>query len=107
LKGDALSQIIKRAAKQGASHFVLPARDNAKVAAWSSWIGSRVESPTLFLTGFGALGGSIQNAFAAASACPRAFAIVGRLITEAKKPGDAAKRLYEDIQSVRHMQPAS
>lgn len=62
---------------------------------------------SVFLTGFGALGGSIKEAFAAASPCPNAFAIVGRLITESKKPGDAARRLYDELQSSRTSQSVS
>jgi orotidine-5'-phosphate decarboxylase len=53
------------------------------------------------LTGFGALGGSIETSFAAAGACKRRFAIVGRLITGSKAPGDAAAHLYEQMQAVK------
>ncbi|MGA7327702.1 MAG: hypothetical protein WBX25_25215, partial [Rhodomicrobium sp.] len=107
MKADTLSLIMKRAAKQGANHFVLPARDNAKIAQWTQWIAENVRAPSVFLTGFGALGGSIKEAFAAASPCPNAFAIVGRLITESKKPGDAARRLYDELQSNRASQSVS
>jgi orotidine-5'-phosphate decarboxylase len=105
MKADTLSLIMKRAVKQGASHFVLPARDNEKVKRWARWIGDHVHAPTVFLTGFGALGGSIKEAFAAASPCPDAFAIVGRLITGSKKPGDAARRLFDELRSSRAAQP--
>jgi len=107
MKGDTLSLIMKRAAKEGANHFVLPARDDAKIAQWTQWIAESVPGSSVFLTGFGALGGSIKEAFAAASPCPNAFAIVGRLITESKKPGDAARRLYDELQSSRTSQSVS
>jgi len=51
------------------------------------------------MTGFGSLGGSIKDAFAASSASARRFAIVGRLITGSKAPGDAAARMFDEMQA--------
>jgi orotidine-5'-phosphate decarboxylase len=98
---DALARIIERAARNRADHFVLPANDNAKVAGWSQWIAANVKDATVFLTGFGPLGGSIGTAFIAADSIPRRFAIVGRLITSSNAPGDAAKRLMEELGTKR------
>ena len=94
---DALDRILVRAVHNKADHFVLPAHDLAKIQRWSKWIAANVDSPLVLLTGFGALGGSIETSFAAASVCKRRFAIVGRLITGAKSPGDAAAKLYEQM----------
>jgi orotidine-5'-phosphate decarboxylase len=99
---DTLSRILERAASNKADHFILPAHDNAKVKGWSDWLAANVKSPTVFLTGFGPLGGSIETAFASASACHRCFAIVGRLITGSNAPGDAAKRLVEQLQEAQN-----
>lgn len=97
LLDDALDRILARAAEGGADHFVLPANDDAKIARWSSWIGANVVNPVVFLTGFGSLGGTIESAFNASEGCSRRFAIVGRLITEAADPADAAARLFEQM----------
>ena len=96
---DALDRILVRAVHNKADHFVLPAHDLVKIQRWSKWIAANVESPLVLLTGFGALGGSIETSFAAASVCKRRFAIVGRLITGAKSPCDAAAKLYEQMQA--------
>ena len=97
LLDDALDRILRRAAGAGADHFVLPAHDPAKIERWSGWIAANVAEPTVCLTGFGSLGGTIADGFAAASPCLRRFAIVGRLITNSPTPGDAAARLAADI----------
>ncbi|WP_022724117.1 orotidine 5'-phosphate decarboxylase / HUMPS family protein [Rhodopseudomonas sp. B29] len=98
---DALDRILARAVGNEADHFVLPAHDVAKIKRWSNWIAGNVKQPVVLLTGFGALGGSIETSFAAAAACPRRFAIVGRLITGAKAPGDAAAKMYEQMQAIK------
>lgn len=96
---DVLDRILVRSVANKADHFVLPAHDLKKTQRWSKWIAENVDSPMVLLTGFGALGGSIETSFAAASACKRRFAIVGRLITGAESPGDAAAKLYEQMQT--------
>ncbi|MGX9429589.1 MULTISPECIES: orotidine 5'-phosphate decarboxylase / HUMPS family protein [Bradyrhizobium] len=98
---DALDRILARAVTNKANHFVLPAHDVIKIKRWSEWIAANVQSPVVLLTGFGALGGSIETSSAAAAACPRRFAIVGRLITGAKAPGDAAARMFEQMQATK------
>ncbi len=98
---DALDRILARAVTNKANHFVLPAHDVIKIKRWSEWIAANVQSPVVLLTGFGALGGSIETSFAAAATCPRRFAIVGRLITGAKAPGDAAARMFEQMQATK------
>jgi orotidine-5'-phosphate decarboxylase len=98
---DALDRILVRAVQNKTDHFVLPAHDVEKIERWSKWISSNVSSPLVLLTGFGALGGSIETSFAAAAVCKRRFAIVGRLITGSKTPGDAAARMYEQMQAVK------
>ncbi|HZV21578.1 MAG TPA: hypothetical protein VE986_08545 [Hyphomicrobiales bacterium] len=105
MSDDTLAHILQRAALNKADHFVLPAHDNAKVEVWSRWLAGNVKDATVFLTGFGPLGGSIGTAFAAASSVPRRFAIVGRLITSSKAPGDAAKRLVEELDDIRAPAP--
>src|SRR6201996_6758603 len=97
---DALDRILARAVQNKADHFVLPANDKAKIMRWSKWIAANVKSPLVMITGFGALGGTIETSFTSAAACERRFAIVGRLITGAKSPGDAAARMYDDMQAV-------
>jgi orotidine-5'-phosphate decarboxylase len=98
---DALDRILVRAVHNKADHFVLPAHDPVKIDRWSKWIAGNVASPLVMLTGFGSLGGSIETSFAAASTCKRRFIIVGRLITGSKAPGDAAAKLYEEMQVVK------
>jgi orotidine-5'-phosphate decarboxylase len=98
---DALDRILVRAVQNKADHFVLPAHDKTKIARWSTWIAANVERPLVLITGFGALGGTIETAFTSAAACQRRFAIVGRLITGAKSPGDAAAKMYEEMQAVK------
>jgi orotidine-5'-phosphate decarboxylase len=98
MRDDTLTLIMERAVKQGADHFVLPARDNKKIGSWAGWISDHLAAPSIFLTGFGALGGSIEEGFAAAAPCRNVFAIVGRLITESKEPGEAVRRLIDGIQ---------
>lgn len=97
---DALDRILVRAVANKADHFVLPANDLAKITRWSNWISTNVSAPLVLLTGFGSLGGSMES-FAAAVPCKRRFAIVGRLITGAKSPGDAAARLFDEMQAAK------
>ncbi len=97
---DALDRILVRAVANKADHFVLPAHDKVKIERWSKWIAANVKDPLVMMTGFGSLGGTIEEAFAAASVCRRRFAIVGRLITGAKAPGDAAERMFEQMQAL-------
>lgn len=97
LLDDVLDLILARAAARGADHFVFPAHDPAKIRRWSGWIAANIEKPVVFLTGFGSLGGTVDSAFRASAACPRRFAIVGRLITTAKDPAGVAEKLYGEM----------
>jgi len=54
-----------------------------------------VERPSLLMPGIGSLGGTIGEAFAAASGCP-AYAIVGRAIYASRDPAEAARRLADE-----------
>jgi orotidine-5'-phosphate decarboxylase len=96
---DALDRILVRSVQNKADHFVLPANDGIKIARWSNWISANVKNPLVMMTGFGSLGGTIEDALTASSACKRRFAIVGRLITGSKTPGDAAARLFEQMRA--------
>ncbi|MGE0744513.1 MAG: orotidine 5'-phosphate decarboxylase / HUMPS family protein [Rhodospirillales bacterium] len=89
---DALGRIFERAIGHGADHFVVPANVPEKVAAHARTLLERIDQPTLFLPGIGALGGSIAAAFAAAKGC-RCYAVVGRAIYGAVDPNEAAKQL--------------
>jgi orotidine-5'-phosphate decarboxylase len=98
---DALDRILARSVSVGADHFVLPAHDPKKIERWTGWLAENVKDPFVFLTGFGSLGGTIENAFGAAARCKRRYAIVGRLITQAKDPAAAAAKLYAEMQAMQ------
>ncbi|MBM3485430.1 MAG: orotidine 5-phosphate decarboxylase [Alphaproteobacteria bacterium] len=89
---DALTRIFERAIDKGADHFVVPANDPEKVARLARFLRERIDEPSLFLPGIGALGGSIGGSFKEATGC-RAYAVVGRTIYAAPDPGEAARRL--------------
>lgn len=91
---DALDLIFERAIAKGADHFIVPGRDEAKVRHHAGRLAERVEAPSLFIPGIGALGGSIETAFAAAEGC-RAYAIVGRGVYAGDDPARAARDLAE------------
>jgi orotidine-5'-phosphate decarboxylase len=97
---DVVHRIASIAAESGARHFVLPANDIEGISRFSAW--SRAQSPdcSLFLTGFGALGGAIRPAFSAARVARGRYAIVGRAVCAAEKPGDAARRFVEELADV-------
>ncbi|GAB1813342.1 orotidine 5'-phosphate decarboxylase / HUMPS family protein [Mycobacterium sp. MUNTM1] len=89
---DALERILAAALGHGAIDFVLPAHDHALVGRHSRFLREHIDRPGLFLPGIGPLGGSIPEAFAAAPGCRR-YAVVGRAITAADDPREAARRL--------------
>lgn len=89
---DALTRIFERAIGKRADHFVVPANEPAKVARLAAFLAARIDEPSLFLPGIGALGGSIGASFKEAKGC-RCYAVVGRAIYAAPDPGEAAKRL--------------
>jgi orotidine-5'-phosphate decarboxylase len=89
---DALDKIFRKAIEIGVDHFVIPGNTAAKVAHHAGWLVEKIERPALFIPGIGALGGSIAEAFSAASGCDL-YAVVGRAIYDAANPAEAARRL--------------
>ncbi len=92
LVDDALASIVEQSAAMGATHFVVPAIDGAKIRHIESLLLKQMKSPALFLPGIGSLGGSIDDAFSAAPSC-HAYAIIGRAVYDAPDPGEAAREL--------------
>ena len=92
---DALIRIMERSVEQRVDHFVIPATDTEKLGRLCEWLLERLETPFLLLPGIGALGGSISEAFAAASGC-RVYAVVGRAVYAAVDPAKAAHSLAEE-----------
>lgn len=97
LVDDALDRIIKLSAKEGARHFVLPARDRRAIARRARWINKHVDDPVIFLTGIGPLGGKIEDAFGAAKGTPARMAIVGRNVCNATDPRVAARTIVAEM----------
>jgi orotidine-5'-phosphate decarboxylase len=89
---DALARIFALAVEIGARHFIVPANKPEKVRQHADALKRKLERPSLFMPGIGALGGSIAATFAAASGCNR-YAVVGRAIYGAPDPLEAAKQL--------------
>ena len=89
---DALDKIFHKAIEVGVDHFVIPGNTADKVAHHARWLVEKIERPVLFVPGIGALGGSIADAFAAASGCD-VHAVIGRAIYDAADPAEAARRL--------------
>ena len=91
---DALARIMASALEVGVTEFVIPANDADVVRHHADALRSRLDEPTLYMPGIGALGGTVEDAFAAAAGCRR-YAVVGRAIAAADDPRDAARRLGE------------
>jgi orotidine-5'-phosphate decarboxylase len=89
---DALDRIFHKAIEVGVDHFVIPGNTATKVAHHARWLVEKIERPTLFIPGIGALGGSIASAFSAAPGCDL-YAVVGRAIYDAADPAEAARKL--------------
>jgi len=92
---DALEQIFALALEVGATSFVVPANQPAKVERHAAALKAKLERPSLFLPGIGPLGGSISETFGAAPGC-NLYAVVGRAIYGAADPLEAAKRLADE-----------
>lgn len=88
----ALDRILDASVELGVQHFVVPATEPGEIRRRAEQLRARVPTPALFMPGIGALGGTIETAFAAAAGCSR-YAIVGRAISGAPDPGEAARRL--------------
>src|SRR5262249_43541355 len=97
---DALEKIFRKAIEIGVDHFVIPGNTSEKVRHHARWLVGKVEGPSLFIPGIGALGGSIAVGFAAAPGC-HSYAVVGRAIYGAADPAEAARRLAEEAQRFR------
>jgi orotidine-5'-phosphate decarboxylase len=89
---DALDKIFRKAIEVGVDHFVIPGNTPDKIRHHARWLVEKVERPSLFVPGIGALGGSIADTFAAAPGC-NVYAVVGRAIYDADDPAEAARRL--------------
>ena len=91
----ALSRILEEATSVGVDHVIVPANDPKNIRRQIRMVRRHVEAPWVFLPGIGALGGGIDEAFAAADGCRR-YAIIGRAILRARRPATMAKRFAEE-----------
>jgi len=92
---DALDRIFALGAKLRVTDFVIPANDPETVRRYAEGLRSEVNRPGVFLPGIGALGGSIESAFVAASGCRR-YAVIGREIYKSEDPRIRARQLGEE-----------
>jgi orotidine-5'-phosphate decarboxylase len=92
---DALDRILALSMTLGVADFVVPANDPETVRHHAETLRAGVDEPGVFLPGIGALGGTIEEAFAAAAGCRR-YAVIGRGIYESKDPRTRAQRLGEE-----------
>ena len=93
LVDDVLQRITSVAVEEGTKHFIIPANDPNLIRQNTDWIREHVSDASIFLTGFGPLGGRIDVAFSAAAGCRSRFAIVGRNVTQAADPAEVARVL--------------
>lgn len=91
---DALDLIFERARNLGARDFIVPGNTADKVRHHAERLTAVIDRPHLVIPGIGALGGSIEDCFAAASGC-NAYAVVGRAIYGAEDPTAAARELAQ------------
>jgi orotidine-5'-phosphate decarboxylase len=89
---DGPPRLFRRAADLGVQHFVVPSTNLNEVRRVSELLSTPVRKPVLYMTGIGAMGGHIRDAFAAAPGC-KCYAIVGRAVYASDNPKEAAKRL--------------
>lgn len=92
---DALERIFALSMTLKVTDFVVPANDPETVRHHAEILKAGVDVPGVFLPGIGALGGSIEGAFAAAAGCRR-YAVIGRGIYKSKDPRASAQRLGEE-----------
>lgn len=92
---DALDRIFALSATLGVTDFVVPANDPRMVGHHAKTLQAKVDRPGVFLPGIGALGGSIEGAFAAAAGCRR-YAVIGREIYRSNDPRLRAQQLGEE-----------
>jgi orotidine-5'-phosphate decarboxylase len=89
---DGPTRIFKHAVNLGVQHFIVPSINLNEVRRVSEFLSTSVHKPTLFMTGIGAMGGRISDAFAAAPGC-FCYAIVGRAVYASDSPKESAKIL--------------
>lgn len=94
---DALDKIFEKAIEIGVDHFVIPGNTPDKVRHHAHRLKQKLECPSLFVPGIGALGGTISDTFAAAPGC-RVYAVIGRAIYGAPDPVEAARKLAAEAQ---------
>jgi orotidine-5'-phosphate decarboxylase len=92
---DVLERIFSLSATLGVADFVVPTNDPETVSRHAEVLKAGVDRPGVFLPGIGALGGSIEEAFAAAAGCRR-YAVVGRGIYKSDDPRASARQLAEE-----------
>jgi orotidine-5'-phosphate decarboxylase len=92
---DALDRIFALSVTLGVTDFVVPANDPGMVRHYAETLQAEVDRPGVFLPGIGALGGGIEDAFAAAAGCRR-YAVIGREIYRSKDPRLRAQQLGEE-----------
>lgn len=102
---DVLERIFSLSATLGVADFVVPANDPETVRRHAESLKAGVERPGAFLPGIGALGGSIEEAFAAAAGCRR-YAVVGRGIYRSDDPRARARQLGEEALRCAEKNPA-
>ena len=102
---DVLERIFALSAMLGVADFVVPANDPETVRRHANSLKANVDGPGVFLPGIGALGGTIEEAFAAATGC-RCYAIVGRGIYGSDDPRASARQLGEEALRCAEKNPA-
>lgn len=91
-------RILEQAVKLGVNHFIVPSTNLNGIRRVSEILSASDRKTALFMTGIGTMGGSINEAFAAApgSSC---YAIVGRAVYASDNPKEAAKILGSEALS--------
>ena len=102
---DVLERIFALSVTLGVADFVIPANDPEAVGRHVETLKAGVDRPGVFLPGIGALGGSIEEAFAAAAGCRR-YAVVGRGIYRSEDPRARAQQLGEEALRCAEKNPA-
>jgi orotidine-5'-phosphate decarboxylase len=92
---DGPARILEHAYNLGVRHFIVPSTNLNGVRKVSEFLTASGRKPTLLMTGIGAMGGRISDAFAAAPGCS-CYAIVGRAVYASDSPKEAARFLGSD-----------